>query len=294
MRAPVLAVAALVVSLAVAAIATGADRGTRADPVVFEGLGTWIDVYDGSILRQPEQLATRIAARGIRTVYVETANYRVTTDIANLDAVGRLVDGLHAAGVRVVAWTLPGFQQPRKDLRRALTMVSFRTPSGEQFDGVALDIEALGLADTAKRTARMLDLLGQLRTAAGGMPVAAITYPPRMLERHLGWWPSFPWSEIAGLVDAVIPMAYTGGAFHGYDETYGYVTRSLKLLRRAIGPELAVHVAGGVPNRMTPDELKALVDAISDDGTVDGWSLYDLATTTDAGWSAIGAVGSAP
>lgn len=290
MRIIVLGLTAAIAVLAAAALATGAVREKRADPVVFEGLGTWIDVYDGTVMAEPEKLASRLAARGVRTVYIETANDRSTTDIVNLDAVGRLVDNLHAVGIRVVGWTLPGFKQPRKDLRRALAMVSYRTPSGQQFDGVGLDIEALGLADTTRRTARLLDLLAQLRAAAGGTPVAAITYPPRMLERHASWWPQFPWSEVSGLVDAMIPMAYTGGAFHGYDETYGYIARSLRQLRAAVGPDIAIHVAGGVPNRMTADELKALVDAIADDGHVTGWSLYDLATTTPAAWKAITAV----
>jgi hypothetical protein len=82
-------------------------------------------------------------------------------------------------------------------------------------------------------------------------------------------------------------MAYTGGAFPGYDATYGYVTRSLRLLRQAVGPDVAIHVAGGVANRMNTDELQAFADAVRDDATVAGWSLYDLATTTPAGWKAL-------
>ena len=30
-------------------------------------------------------------------------------------------------------------------------------------------------------------------------------------------------------------MLYTGGGFKGYDATYGYVARSLRLLRAAVG-----------------------------------------------------------
>ena len=76
-------------------------------------------------------------------------------------------------------------------------MLSFRTPQGGAFDGVALDIESLREKNVKRRTARVLDLLSRLRAEAGSMPVAAITYPPRAFERHLSWWPGFPWAEIA-------------------------------------------------------------------------------------------------
>jgi len=84
-----------------------------------------------------------------------------------------------------------------------------------------------------------------------------------------------------------VPMLYTGGGFKGYDATYGYVARSLRLLRAAVGPDVAVHAAGGVANRMTAEELRAFDDAVLDDGTATGWSLYDLQTTTPAGWAAM-------
>jgi hypothetical protein len=170
-------------------------------------------------------------------------------------------------------------------------MLSFRTPGGGGFDGVALDIESLRTKNVKQRTARMLALLDRLRDEAGSTPVAAITYPPRAFERHLSWWPGFPWAELAGKVDAIVPMLYTGGGFKGYDATYGYVARSLRLLRAAVGDDIAVHAAGGVANRMTKEELKAFDDAVLDDGTATGWSLYDFQTTTPAGWAAMARLG---
>ena len=184
-------------------------------------------------------------------------------------------------------WYLPGHDNHARDLRRARALLSFRTPQGGALDGVALDVESLRNGNVKQRTARLLDLLTRLRSEAGSTPVAAITYPPRAFERHLSWWPGFPWSQIAEQVDAFVPMLYTGGGFKGYDATYGYVARSLRLLRAAVGPDVAVHAAGGVANRMTADELRAFDDAVLDDGTVTGWSLYDLQTTTPAGWAAM-------
>ena len=292
MRLAVLAV--LAVAMTVGAISVESTQG-RAAPErraagveVFGGLGTWIDVYDTSLYRNPGAVASRLAARGVRTAWVETANDRSKTDVVDPAGLGGLVDALHASGIAVVGWYLPGHDAQARDLRRARAMLAFRTPQGGAFDGLALDIESLRNRNVAQRTARMLDLLGRVRAEAGSTPLAAITYPPRAFERHVRWWPRFPWPQIAAQVDAFVPMLYTGGGFKGYDATYGYVARSLRLLRAAAGTDVPVHAAGGVANRMSAEELKAFGDAVLDDGTVTGWSLYDLQTTTPAGWAAMG------
>jgi hypothetical protein len=271
-----------------------AQAGRKADPSVFQGLGTWVDVYDGFAYANPVGTAAKIAARNVKTVYVETANDRSPGDVVNPKQLGAFVDALQARGIRVVAWYLPGFVDPKLDVRRTRAMLSFRSPAGGAFDGVALDIESLQLKSAGLRTTRLVALSRILRTEAGETPVAAITYPSRGFERHPKWWPSFPWEQVTELVDAWIPMTYTGGGFKGYDATYGYVARSLRLLRQAVGPDIPIHAAGGVPSRMTLDELKAFVDAVTDDGTVTGWSLYDFGTTRPAAWAALAPLGTAP
>ena len=283
----------LVVALAAVALAASAapardQRQHTASPAVFAGLGTWIDVYDTALYRTPNAVAARLSALGVSTVWIETANDRSTVDVVSAPGLGRLVDALHVKGIETVAWYLPGHDAPARDVRRALAMLRFRTQTGGAFDGVALDIESLREKNVALRTKRALALLARLRGAAGDVPVAAITYPPRAFERHLTWWPGFPWAEIARQVDAVVPMLYTGGGFPGYDATYGYVARSLRLLRAAVGPNVAVHAAGGVANRMSAEELKAFADAVADDGLAVGWSLYDLQTMSPGAWSALG------
>ena len=287
-------VAALVVAALVACVEstqapTAAARPAAAE--VFQGLGTWFDVYDTALYNSPTAVAGRLAAHGVRTAWIETANDRSRTDVVQPAGLARLVDALHAEGISAIAWYLPGHDASGRDLRRARAMLSFRTPAGDGFDGVALDIESLRTKNVKQRTARLLALLDRLRDEAGSTPVAAITYPPRAFERHLTWWPGFPWAAIAGKVDAIVPMLYTGGGFKGYDATYGYVARSLRLLRAAVGDEIPVHAAGGVANRMTKEELKAFDDAVLDDGTATGWSLYDFQTTTPAAWAAMARLG---
>lgn len=286
MRLAAVAVGALI-ALVVAGAAAVPARTQAESP--FAGLGTWIDIYDGPQLAAPRRTADRIAARGVVTAWVETANYKAATDVVRPTQLGRLVEALHARGIRVVAWYLPGFDRPARDLRRTRAMLSFRTSSGQAFDGVALDIEALAEKNVAKRNARLLSLSRTLRAEAGDVPVAAIVYAPRLLERHPTWWPRFPWSELAAEVDAFAPMAYTGSAFPGYDATYGYVARSLRIVRDEIGPDLPIHAAGGVADRMGAEELDAFADAAVDAG-VAGWSLYDFATTNERGWRALASI----
>jgi len=38
---------------------------------------------------------------------------------------------------------------------------------------------------------------------------------------------------------------------------------------------------------MDGEELRAFADAVLDDGSASGWCLYDLQTTTPAGWAAM-------
>jgi hypothetical protein len=80
-------------------------------------------------------------------------------------------------------------------------------------------------------------------------------------------------------------MVYTGGSMKGFDATYGYVTRSLRLLRTATGnPDVPVHVVGGVADRLGPEELAGFAAAVADDGGTLGVSLYDWATTRPSAW----------
>ncbi len=284
---------AVLVGLLVSSGAGSQSRAASEADAPFAGLATWVDLYDKPVYADPEGTAARIAERGVRTVFAETANYKATFDVVGAEALGRFVDALHTQGVAVVAWYLPGFDKPGRDLRRARAMLGFRTPAGDPFDAVALDVEATVEKRVGIRTLRLVNLARALKTEAGGTPVAAITLPPRMLERRPTVWPRFPWGQLAGLVDAFVPMAYTGSAFRGYEATYGYVARSLATLHTtmlAAGTETPIHAAGGVADRMSAEELRAFVDAATDAG-VAGVSLYDFQTTPPRGWAALSVFG---
>jgi len=285
-----LAVVATSVAVACAGAAS-APAAKSADPSVFGGLGTWVDIYDGGVYAAPEATAARIAVRGVTTVWVETANYRASTDVVKPVQLGRFVEALHARGIRVVAWYLPGHVDPARDTRRSLAMLAFRTRGGQVFDGISLNIEGTALRDVALRSRRAVSLARRVRQEAGEMPLAIIPFNPRGLERRPSTWPRFPWAELAEVSDAFAPMAYTGGAFKGFDATYGYVTRAIRLLRFQTGnPNVAIHVAGGVADRLGPEELAGFAAAVSDDGGTIGLSLYDWTTTPAGHWRVLGQV----
>ena len=275
----------LMVVVAACAGGVAAPGAREADSAVFAGLGTWVDIFDGGVYAAPERTAQRIAARGVDVVWAETANYGASADVVKPVQLGRLVDALHARGIRVVAWYLPGHVDQARDVRRSFAMLSFRTPTGGAFDGVALDIEATKLRNVSLRSRRAVALARRLWQVAGDMPLAIVPFNPRGLERRPATWPRFPWVELAEVADAFAPMAYTGGALRGFDATYGYVTRALRLLRAQIGnPDVAIHVAGGVANRLGPEELDGFAAAVEDDGATIGVSLYDWATTPSRAW----------
>ena len=131
-------------------------------------------------------------------------------------------------------------------------------------------------------------LTRQVRAAAGDTPLAIVPFNPRGLERRPSTWPRFPWADLAANADAFAPMVYTGGGLKGFDATYGYVTRALRLLRVNTGdPDVQIHVAGGVADRLGPEELAGFVAAVADDGNTIGVSLYDWMTTPPRAWKAL-------
>jgi hypothetical protein len=291
-RSPVaFALVALLLSLG-SPLRTGASAAKAADTSVYAGLGTWISIFGTKAYTQPTLVAAGIAARGVKTVYLETSNYSQPVDIVRPQQLGPLVDALHARGVHVVAWYLPGFAKPALDLRRALAAVRFTTLSGSAFDGFALDIESTAVKRVAVRTQRALVLSQQLRAAVGSdYPLGAIIPSPRGMKIKPTYWPGFPYSQLAGLYDVLLPMVYWTYSAKGPDGAYGYLAWALALLRQGVGdPEVPIHLVGGTSYNATLDEEQAFAQLVTDDGRLQGWSLYDWFGTKPPAWKALAAI----
>src|SRR6266851_6358235 len=109
---------------------------------VYDGIGTWVDIFDTGVLSKPESSTAAMSARGVSTLFLEASNSTQKTDLVRPDALGALIEAAHTYGIHVVGWYLPTLTAPRTDLRRALAAIAFRTPAGDAFDSLALDIES--------------------------------------------------------------------------------------------------------------------------------------------------------
>jgi hypothetical protein len=282
------------VLVAVSVVAGRAGAVPARDLTAYDGLATWLDIYDGAYWRAPESTVHAIAARGVKTLFLETGNSHQPTDVVRPGQLGRLLDAAHTAGLRVVAWYLPTLLYPGRDLRRVLAAVRFTSPAGDHFDSFALDIEASDVRTVALRNARLLALAGALRNAVGpDYALGAIVPSAPGMERHPRYWPGFPYAELTQTFDLFLPMAYFTYRVSGRAASARYVMRSIALLRAAAGADVPVHVIGGVASSASRADVLGFMDAVARCGPI-GYSLYDFPTTSTMAWAALRSPAPAP
>jgi putative Mn2+ efflux pump MntP len=279
-----LAFAALAIYLFFAT-AAGSARVATPNLAAYRGLGTWVDIYDAASWAHPETVVAKMKARGVRTLFLETGNYRQTVDIVRMSGQARFIDAAHARGMKVVAWYLPSFAAPKKDLRRSLAAINFRTPSGGQFDSFALDIEASVVKNVGLRNTRLLTLSSLIRDNVGpSYTLGAIIPSPRGMQLLPTYWPGFPYADLGLTYDVFLPMGYFSYRPTDLGGAYGYTVRNIALIRRGTGdPQVAIHAIGGVGDDVSTSQVNAFVKATRDCG-IPGASLYDFTTTASGGW----------
>lgn len=112
----------------------------------FRRLGAWVDLYDYGSL-DPSDAVADLDARGVRTLYLQTARYNTDADVAPV--VGGWIERAHAAGMRVVGWYLPAYDEfMATDVRRTVAIARYSSPGGHRFDALAIDIEYRGKCET--------------------------------------------------------------------------------------------------------------------------------------------------
>lgn len=262
----------------------------------YDGLGCWVDVFDWAFAYAsggvppigPAQVRA-LAARGVRTLYLQTARYDRPDgrdDVLERDRIWAITDAAHAAGMQVVAWYLPMHTDPVLDTRRCLAALS-----DTSFDGFALDIESRAETDVALRNRRLVALVGAVRDAAGPRAtLGGIVVPPTTTEDvNPNYWPDFPWRELTTTLDVFLPMNYWTNRLSSspWRDAARSTAENIRRLRRHAGrADLPVHVVGGIADRVTVEEVAAMVRAAQDEGAA-GVSLYDLATTGADLWPAL-------
>src|SRR3954469_25564514 len=107
-------------------------------PVVPTGKGMWIwqpQYADGG---DPASIVARAQATGLTHIYVRTGSSVDGPTVGFLDV---LLPAAHAAGLEVIGWDFPYFDDASADVLRALDEINYVTPTGDRLDGFSADIE---------------------------------------------------------------------------------------------------------------------------------------------------------
>jgi hypothetical protein len=251
----------------------------------YRGLGAWIDLFEERAWRRPAAAVADMADHGVRTLYLETSNYSQRSAVVDPSAVARFIEAAHDRGMDVVAWYLPGFDRLGRDLRRSVTAIGFRTPTGEAFDSFALDIEASIVDPPSRRSKRLLTLSRRIRARVGpDYPLGAIVPSPYRLERGKKW-PAFPYAQLATIYDVFLPMAYFTFHVEGEQRAHDEVAASIPIIRERVGDStVPIHVIGGIADRASGAEVRGFVGASREHGVI-GASLYNWSLTREHDWT---------
>ena len=233
-----------------------------------------------------------MAARGVRTIYLQTSNFNRHRPFVHRDGVETFLESAHRHGLAVVAWYLPGFRDVELDLHRALRAISLVTGAGERFDSFALDIESSEVRRPAARTNRLLRLSERIRRAAGPRyPLGAIVASPRRMRTDAAYWPGFPWRELGTTFDVFLPMTYYTYRVSGREDAAWYTAKNVLIIRQETsGMNVPIHVIGGISFDATGPETRGFVDTILDRDVI-GASYYTFPGTTAEQWDALRAIG---
>ena len=265
-----------------------ARRAVRPGVDVYRGVGAWVDMYDPAELGNPWPALVEMQRRGVRTLYFETASWRVpkALDFKDEQAVELFLDEAHALGIKVVAWYLPGFDDLRTDLRRSRAVLDYETPRGHQrFDGFAIDIESQRVRAVPARNAALMSYTRSLRRYAGkDYALGAITPDLRSTMVSPGLWPGFPYRAAARLYDVFLPMAYSSYRGRGASFVYSYSRTNVSTVRALTGRP--VHLIGGLTDALSDAEAAGAVRGARDGGAI-GASFYDFAIHQDGAWRAL-------
>lgn len=261
----------------------------------YRGLATWVDLFEERAWRRPGRAVADMAAHGVRTLFLETSNYSQRRTVVNRPAVGRFIEAAHERDMDVVAWYLPGFADLRRDLRRSMAAIAFRSQSGERFDSFGLDIEASIVDPPSRRTKRLLTLSRRIRARVGdAYPLGAIIPSPVGIELAGDYWPGFPYRKLDELYDVFVPMGYFTYHVNGAAKVHEETAANIRMLREATGdPTVPVHLIGGIADRTSADEAREFVRAVREHGIL-GAGLYNWSLSRGPHWAELADVPTNP
>lgn len=261
--------------------AKASSRVQELDLSPYRRLGTWVDMYDPAVWKNPEQAVLDMQIRGVNTLFLQTANWHKpkATPMFKPEKVGRFIDAAHTAGIKVVAWYVPGFRNIEKDKKRTQVALGFQSSTGQRFDSFAMDIESTAVNNISKRE-QMAALSRWLRRTVGSdFALGGIVPDVQSL-----YWPNFPYYKVGKFYDVVMPMSYYSYRVSGKNAVYNYVLENIDEIRsRTADPSIHIHPIGGIGGQTTRREARGYVDAVVDRAVMGG-SYYDFPITAEREW----------
>lgn len=259
----------------------------------YRGLGSWIDIYDTRAWQDPAAAVRDMSARGVRTLFIETANFSAKTDIVYPDQLRVFISEAHARHMYVVAWYLPNMSADPLDYNRVVQAIDLTTADGQRFDSFALDIESSAVKPDALRNQGLATLSARIRDHVGPKyPLGAIIPSPYGLSLKKGSWNDFPYQAIAQTYDVFVPMDYYTYHASNAAQAYDITAACTRVIRAQPGcATIPVHMIGGIAEKSSPGEVQQFVRASRETGCI-GASLYGWAGTTDPAWREMAPVAS--
>lgn len=109
--------------------------------------------------------------------------------------------------------------------------------------------------------------------------LGAIIPSPRGLRAATGYWPNFPYQQLARYYKVFLPMSYfTYAQIPGADYASKYVSEDVAIIREELGPKTQINVIGGIANEMSLTNTQGFAQGITQAKPL-GASTYDYLTT---------------
>ena|GEM_PF-2225562 len=242
-----------------------------------DGKGMWIWHYGRIAGGNHETIVRHAENLGLTHIYV-----RVGSGYSGLDTLAQVAPVIpvaHRAGIKVIAWYFPYYNDIQADVRRSVEAMSTQV-RGESFDGFAADIEPAKGADFSAETAAAYSRA--LRAALPDRYLIAVPMRPTKSTIASGIF-----DAIMPHYDAVAPMTYWGR----FDpaETVRYTIEYLSRYGKPVSPVGQTYdmgPEGGPRGNPPPHQTWAFMKAAGAAGAV-GVSFWSWQHATSPEFDAI-------
>ena len=238
----------------------------------------------------PNAIVARAQATGLTHLYVRTGS---SVDGFNgADFLDALLPVAHAAGLRIIGWDFPYFDNVDDDIARAIEAMRYTTPTGDRIDGFSADIETP--AERVNLTPENVVYYAAAIRFEGGDDYPLIATVPRPSNARQA---DYPYPEVMQWFSAVAPMVYWIN--QPPDEEAAQAVDYLAAFGKPVLPIGQAYdggLEGGPPGTPTGDEITAFIDSASAHGAA-AVSFWSWQHASDEMWGAIAAapeVGTSP